>query len=195
MLPALQSRQGQDSSTALERALGYEILASERRRLTLIAGIAATAFAFSLLGLVLFPAQLRSWLPPALEPTVLVVLSGLVTAYELTARAIVGRFIRDGRPLPTVARYATALVETSLPTLGIVLFSGAVDPVYALTLPPPWAYSLFIIASTLRLDFRLSMFTGAVAASEYIALAASFIAQARDGAIDPTLLAPFPHIV
>jgi adenylate cyclase len=42
-----------------------------------------------------------------------------------------------------------------------------VEPVDALYLPPVWTYFVFILLSTLRLDFALSFFTGIVAALEY----------------------------
>jgi hypothetical protein len=76
MRPLRQGRPGEDSSATLEQALGREVLASERRRLTILAGVAGTVLMSSALGLLLFPATLRSWLPPAFEPTLLVGLWG-----------------------------------------------------------------------------------------------------------------------
>jgi adenylate cyclase len=63
------------------------------------------------------------------------------------------------------------LIETSFPTVGLYLLSRYVDPAIMLGSWPALLYFLFIIASTLRLDFKLSAFTGAVAAIELFLLA------------------------
>jgi adenylate cyclase len=67
--------------------------------------------------------------------------------------------------------------ETSIPTLFIVLAARDVPPIYALEGPPGYLYAVFIVLSTLRLDFRLSLFTGAVAAAEYLVLAAAYVPE------------------
>jgi adenylate cyclase len=65
-----------------------------------------------------------------------------------------------------------------------------VGPVDALHLPPVFTYFVFILLSTLRLDFVLSAFTGLVAAVEYAAL--SLAAIVADGGREP-VLAGVPH--
>ena len=50
---------------------------------------------------------------------------------------------------------------------------------------------MFIVLSTLRLDFRLSVFTGAVAAAEYLALAAFYVPGSAAAAGTPLGTAPF----
>ncbi len=63
-----------------------------------------------------------------------------------------------------------------------------VEPVHALLLPPTFVYFIFILLSTLRLDFALSSFTGLVAALEYAGLALSVVGpntQTQDGMGSP----------
>src|SRR3712207_4529730 len=70
----------------------------------------------------------------------------------------------------------------------------AADPsegALALTSPAPWAYFLFILLATLRLDFWLCLFTGASCALQYLGLAAYFIGQSQG--LDPILTAPIQH--
>ena len=59
-----------------------------------------------------------------------------------------------------------ALIETSLPTIVLALQIDSMGPVQALGFVMPLVYFIFIILSTLRLDFWLSTFTGFVAAAE-----------------------------
>lgn len=100
---------------------------------------------------------------------------GLLAAYEVFARWVVGRRLRAGRPLPQPVRYWNALVETSMPTVLLVLVARHVEPVHVLQGPGAFLYAIFIVLSTLRLDLRLSVFTGVVAAAEYLALYAWFV--------------------
>ena len=99
---------------------------------------------------------------------------GLV-AYELVVRRIVGRWLARGHAPPRALRYWNALIETSIPTLFVVLAARDVSPLTALDGPPGYLYAVFIVLSTLRLDFGLSLFTGLVAAAEYLVLVAVYV--------------------
>ena len=52
------------------------------------------------------------------------------------------------------------MIETSLPTFALYLHMNAMGSRDALAFAAPMAYFIFIILSTLRLDFWLSTFTG-----------------------------------
>ena len=73
--------------------------------------------------------------------------------------------------VPMARRYLSALIETSLPTYLLYLHMNWMGPVQALGYTAPLGYFLFIVLSTLRLDFWLSVFTGFVAAAELFAMA------------------------
>jgi adenylate cyclase len=91
--------------------------------------------------------------------------------YELFAAGLLTIFIRRGRNFPVLGRYLNALVETSFPTVLLYFLAGYL---FAPAVFGTWTaqlYFLFIILSTLRLDFALSAFTGAVAAVQLFALA------------------------
>ena len=93
-------------------------------------------------------------------------------AYELFAAGVVTMFLRRGRNFPVLGRYVNALVETSFPTVLLYLLAGYLTaPVFIFGAWPALLYFLVIILSTLRLDFALSAFTGAVAAIQFFALA------------------------
>ena len=70
------------------------------------------------------------------------------------------------------ARFANALIETSLPSVIIFALSHHMEPPPVLGFWPPMLYFVFILLSTLRLDFWLSLWTGGVAAVQLFALAA-----------------------
>ena len=91
--------------------------------------------------------------------------------FEVWVYTQIRRHMRLDRDLPVFRRYVGALIETSMPTVGLALHIESMGPVQALGFVMPLVYFIFIILSTLRLDFFLSTFTGFVAASELFAMA------------------------
>lgn len=92
-------------------------------------------------------------------------------AFEGWVLLLVKRRLAQDRDVPEVRRYISALIETSLPTLGLAFHIDAMGPAAALGFATPLLYFLFIILSTLRLSFWLPAFTGFVAAAELLAMA------------------------
>jgi adenylate cyclase len=99
----------------------------------------------------------------------------LLLCYELGIRHLIGRWLREGRAVPGVLRYLNAFVETSVPSVLILLLAREINPLYVLQGPASVLYAVFIVLSTLRLDFRLSVFTGVVAAVEYVVLSYAYV--------------------
>ena len=91
--------------------------------------------------------------------------------FELWVHGAITRHMREGRDLPLFRRYLGALIETSMPTVALALHINSMGSVAALGFVVPMTYFIFIILSTLRLDFWLSTFTGFVAAAELLAMA------------------------
>jgi endonuclease III len=114
--------------------------------------------------------------------------------YELAIRHVIGRWLEQGRSVPGALRYLNAFVETSVPTILIVLVSREINPVYVLQSASSLLYAVFIVLSTLRLDFRLSVFTGLVAAVEYVALSFAYL-SGGSGAAAGTPFGALPFYV
>jgi adenylate cyclase len=106
------------------------------------------------------------------EPTYLNYILLPFILFELWVHRSIRRHLRLDRDLALIRRYLGALIETSLPTVALAVHVQKMGPVEALAFVMPFAYFIFIILSTLRLDFWLSTFTGFVAAAElfYIAM-------------------------
>ena len=79
--------------------------------------------------------------------------------------------MRQARDLPIFRRYLGVSIETSMPTVALALHINSMGSVAALGFVAPMIYFIFIILSTLRLDFWLSTFTGAVAAVQLFCMA------------------------
>jgi len=176
MLSKIASHHRKDPIEELfQKDIEKETLQSERFRLAiLIAAFVIVGTGFTL-GPFLFPHEFERMIGAKAADFQLH--SALVffgyALYCVGARAAFGWFLKKERALPVVSRYANALIETSAPTVIMYLFTLFVEPrLVAIYTPAPFAYALFIVLSTLRLDPRLCMFTGAVAAVEFTVFAA-----------------------
>lgn len=110
----------------------------------------------------LFEKPLTWWLP-------LRVLGPFV-AYEVAVLLAIRARAARGKDLPRFARIANVVVETSIPTVMLWWANKYTNPTIAFSLWPSMLYFIFIIGSVLRLDFWLSVLTGAVASFGYMAL-------------------------
>jgi len=104
--------------------------------------------------------------------------------FECIAVAVISWEMKRARDIPVVRRYLNALIETSLPTIALGVQMTHMGDERALSFVVPMFYFVFIILSTLRLDFWLSTFTGAVAAVEMFAMAMFYPAY-HGGSYDP----------
>jgi adenylate cyclase len=154
-----------------ESALRREVLRSERRRVLWQAGVLAGVLAAMLLARFAAPEMLWTYFHGRMAATTPLFVLLPFIAYELLGAAIFARFIRRDRDIFLIGRYANALIETSLPTVILYVLAQATEPAAAFGAWPLLLYFVFIIMSTLRLDFALSAFTGAVAAIELFVLA------------------------
>jgi len=154
--------------------LAREILASERVRIgILIRVVVALLVFFSVFAVLFRGTYLQFFAGPGGMLYAGAILVALLV-YELAIRSVMGRWLEQGRSIRPGLRYLNALVETSVPSLMILALSQTGNPAYVMQGPAAYLYGVFIVLSTLRLDYRLSVFTGVVAAAEYVALCLHF---------------------
>jgi adenylate cyclase len=152
-------------------ALTREILVTERLRIkAVLATILLIGVSLTLMHLIFPDSMERIWRGQFQLWKFYVVAVPLVI-FELTVLWLLQRRIALNRDVPVLRRYISALIETSLPTIALAIQINAMGPERALGFAAPLAYFMFIILSTLRLDFWLSTFTGLVAAVELFAMA------------------------
>jgi adenylate cyclase len=153
------------------RALVREILLTERLRVkTQIVAVLVLA-ACLVAAYVIAPSGVeRIWHGQFGIRTVLIVTVPFII-FELSVLRLLNQRLTLNRDVPYLRRFLGALIETSVPTLALYLHMNRMGPALALGFAAPLAYFVFIILSTLRLDFWLSSFTGLVAATELLAMA------------------------
>ncbi len=84
---------------------------------------------------------------------------------------------KESNSIPIIPRYINAFFEASIPSILIIIlgFLRPDYPLYNLAAPPAFAYFIFIILSALRMNVKLSIFTGSVAGLEYLGLSIFFL--------------------
>jgi adenylate cyclase len=154
-----------------EHALTQEVLRTELIRIKAL--IATTSLLAAVLWVIyiLEPEAVNHIWRGRLRPSYLYVILVPFILFELWVHAVVSRHLKQHQDVPVYRRYVGALIETTMPTVALALHIENMGPVQALGFVVPLSYFIFIILSTLRLDFWLSTFTGFVAAVELFAMA------------------------
>jgi adenylate cyclase len=156
--------------STFERLLRREVLRSERQRVLRLASGLSGVLAIIILLWNIAPSAVEALFHGKMSLGIPLAILLPFIAYELLAAGIFTFLIKRDRDIFILGRYANALIETSLPTILLFFLTRIVEPSVAFASWPSLLYFLFIILSTLRLDFALSAFTGAVAAVELFAL-------------------------
>jgi adenylate cyclase len=166
-----RSAQHLEVSSDFRHALTQEVLRTELIRVKALIG--TTVFLALLLLTIhtLDPYAVEHLWHGRLKPANLYAILVPFILFELWVHAVISRHLRLHRDVPVVRRYLGALIETSMPTLALALHIDSMGSVEALGFVVPLTYFIFIILSTLRLDFWLSTFTGFVAAAELFCMA------------------------
>ena len=150
--------------------LSLEALSTERLRVIVMLAIVGSFGIFSFVP----PTFLFEGIDPKFRENVSVfmywrfILLGGLILYLVAQRLFVYYLIKTKKKIPPIYPYLTAFLETSAPTAGIVLAATFSGPDSPFPLIPAFSYPLFIVLSALRLNFKLSLFTGAVACIECI---------------------------
>jgi adenylate cyclase len=158
-------------SAEFEHALTQEVLRTELVRVKAL--VATTLLLTAILWTVYFlaPDAVSAVWRGGLRPSYLYATLVPFVLFELWVHAAIRRQLKLRRDVPVIRRYLGALIETSMPTIALALHIQNMGSVQALGFVVPLAYFIFIILSTLRLDFWLSTFTGFVAAAELFGMA------------------------
>jgi adenylate cyclase len=157
-------------SKEFEHLLMREVMRTEMLRVRALIIVAIVImFNISFVRVVFPGVEERIW--RGINPnTVFLILTGFILFEWWVYRAI-SHHLKLDKDVHALRRYVGVLIETSIPTVLLWLQIKSMGPVQALGFVMPLVYCIFIILSTLRLDFWLSAFTGFVAAAALFGLA------------------------
>ena len=166
-----KSRQHAVLSEEFERELTREVLRTELLRVRALVMTGCVMMIFLTAIYLVDPAVVnRVWRGTEGLAEVYGLLIGFIL-FEVWVHTQIRKNLKLDRDLPVVRRYVGALIETSVPTVILILQIRSMGASQALGFVVPLIYFIFVILSTLRLDFWLSTFTGVVAAAELFIVA------------------------
>jgi adenylate cyclase len=171
-----------EASSDFDLALRAEILRSEQQRMKAVATVLLFMLCFTTIGLQVLPELRERLFPDGIEWWMPLGAIGPFVLYEIAAVAFLRWRVAQGKDFPQPARFANALIETSLPGVIIYALAQHMEPQLVFGFWPPMLYFVFIVLSTLRLDFWLSLWTGIVAAVQQFGLALWLLPLDRVGA-------------
>jgi adenylate cyclase len=174
--------EGSAVSAAFQRALMQQVMRTELIRVKALIGTTALLAVMILILHAVDPYAVEHLWRGKLKPADLYAILIPFILFELWVHVSISRYLRSDRDLPVYRRYLGAFIETSMPTLALALHIDSMGSAEALGFVVPLTYFIFIILSTLRLDFWLSTFTGFVAAAELFYMAMFYH---RAGSVDP----------
>jgi len=169
-------------SADFRRALTEQVLRTELIRIKALIGTTVVLASLILIIYVFDPYAIQHLWHGKLNPSDLFVVLVPFVLFETWVFFVVRSHLGKDHDLPVFRRYISALVETSMPTFALAMHIDSMGPVEALGFAVPLTYFIFVILSTLRLDFWLSTFTGFVAAVELFCMAMFYH---RAGSADP----------
>ena len=177
-----------------ERQLRRAIIESEQRRVYMIA-VALTAMLTVLLTFTtLAPDTFQRMFHGAVRRDYAAAVLVLYATFELAVGLHLGRARLEDRDLIPLLLYGHTFLEVSGVTLVFLYEFRVFPPVVALCTPTLFGYFVIIILSTLRLNFGISLFAGAVAGAEYLGLATYAIGQPLLPGYDPILSSAPQHM-
>ena len=187
-------RRKRNTTDLFEEEFALESLKSDRLRVTILIGAIVSSLLLVLILIPIFLDQFQTAFHGNFRSFLLAVfiIFGGNLAYLVVERLAIDRLIRKRQKPFTALKYLSSFVETSIPTLGMIVGSMFLGPIYTLFTPAAFLYPLFISLSALRLNVRLCIFTGTVAGVEYILLALYLIQKTSNAGVEP-ILSGVPH--
>ncbi|MGB5895546.1 MAG: adenylate/guanylate cyclase domain-containing protein, partial [Ignavibacteriaceae bacterium] len=163
-----------DIKEIFETEFSKEILQSEKLRGLLLSAIIVVM----LLAIAVNSYYLNVFENNLLKPFqwFIIILIGLLIRSILVRKFQVVWF-KKSRKKYLIFLYVNTFIETSIPSVVILVFASQYNPATALISPIVFFYFLFIILSIFDLDLKLSIFAGVVASAEYLILALFYYNQ------------------
>jgi adenylate cyclase len=176
------------ADAAFEQALAREIAASERIRALSVVGILALLSVMDICVAVLAPGTFSRIAQEPVSDLLPLMTIAPFLFYESVVLWVLRFRLRSGLDVPTLARFATATIETLLTTAFLWLARQHVGPAITFATWTPMLYFVFIVVSTLRLNFTLPFYTGAVSGLSLLGVARAFIDPADPATLNLWLM-------
>ena len=171
----------QSNLNKFEKEFSKEIRNHERFRLYTIAAIFGIIIIYLFFILYIFEDWFNQIFQKQIPFILLIILLAFFLVRSLLVKLIWDRWFKTERKLPEFLRYINAALEISIPTLAILILGMNYHSVLFLHTPAVFLYFIFIILSIFELEFKISVFSGSLAAIEYLCLVYYYTGNTLEG--------------
>jgi adenylate cyclase len=160
----------QSNDKYIDSLFDIEIASSERLRALILIGLLGLESVLLMVIYFFYRSQYLSLFNTHIAIYAILIFTLVIIVYEAFIHFFIGKKMRMFFQHMSIFGYVNSFSEITLLTglfIFIVEYSGQTVILQA---PATLTYFLFIVLSTLRLNFRLSLFSGALAAIQYVAV-------------------------
>lgn len=173
----------QDQGNQLAEQFSVEMFRSERRRSLILIGLLGLEAVFLILIYSFYKNAYIRLFQSYIAIYAILIFTALLIAYEVLVHFMIGKNSRLFFLNPRFFSYFNAFSEITLLSLLLIFVVEYTKQTTILQTPATLTYFVFIVLSTLRLSFKLSVFTGMLAAVEFVAISVYFSTVSTGGDI------------
>lgn len=151
-----------------------EIAGSERLRALILIGMLGLEAILLLAVHFFYRSQYLSLFTTHIAFYAFLIFTVLIIVYEAFVHYFIGKKIRMFFHHRSIFGFVNSFSEITLLTVLFIFIVEYTEQTVILQTPVTLTYFLFIVLSTLRLNFRLSVFSGVLAAAQYVAVSAYY---------------------
>lgn len=151
-----------------EEQLVKEIVRNERLRAKIL-GFVALLLLITLIGIYsFFNETIMNTMLSVLPLYALGAMLLFLILREITVYRFLSKRLEENKGLSKKLQYINLFIESSIPTLIMLITSYIIENMYIVLSPAAFLYFVVIILSTLSLDYKLSVFVGVVTSVQYL---------------------------
>jgi len=170
MIDKFMFKKNREYKNNIDEVFVQQILLSERLRVKILLFFLILLAAVLVIVFTLFRDEYQHLFHRSGNISAIIFTVGCFILYEFALYRLINYFIKRGWNFPEFGRYMNAIAEVSFPTISLIVLTAYINPGVLLNSPVTFGYFLFIILSTLRLEFNLSFIMGLAGALELIGL-------------------------
>lgn len=159
-----------------------EVLSNEKLRTTILISMLVFGVAYMIINILIYKNT------PTAESVresmwLLLIFNCVLLVFEILTRLRINYKIRRQQySIQNFDRYSNSFIEICSPGVIILIMAKQYhSPMMILHAPAVYLYFIFIVLSTLRLDFKLSLFTGCMAAAGFFVISVMLIRVSQPG--------------
>ncbi len=156
-----------------------EFMANEKLRTTILAGMFLFGMLYTGIIILFFNNRISEEFQKGASIRIFLFVL-MLFSFEVLSLLYINRRRKNLQRIPVVGQYLNAAIEITAPGVIMLLLASRLDsPGKILHTPVVYIYFIFLILSTLRLNFKISFFMGFLAAIEFLGVSYILIMEGK----------------